>query len=76
MANRYVPYTRLKLDYPAKRVLRLTFDRPQTHNSVDVLCAARVVEAWGYFHGAEPGFGCGKIDQVPASSPKVAQRRI
>lgn len=35
MSNRYAAYTKLKLDYPSKRVLRLTFDRPETYNSVD-----------------------------------------
>ena len=35
MSNRYAAYTQLKLDYPAARILRLTFDRPETYNSVD-----------------------------------------
>jgi hypothetical protein len=35
MSDRYAAYTKLKIDYPSKRVLRLTFDRPDTYNSVD-----------------------------------------
>jgi len=35
MSKRYEAYTKLKLDYPSKRILRITFDRPETYNSVD-----------------------------------------
>jgi enoyl-CoA hydratase len=35
MSNRYAPYTRLGLEYPSQRILRLTFNRPETYNSVD-----------------------------------------
>jgi hypothetical protein len=35
MSSRYTAYTRLKIDHPADRTLRLTFDRPETYNSVD-----------------------------------------
>ena len=35
MSKRYQAYTRLKLDYPWKHVIRITFDRPETYNSVD-----------------------------------------
>jgi hypothetical protein len=35
MSNRYAPYSRLKIDYPAERILRVTFNRPETFNSVD-----------------------------------------
>ena len=35
MSNRYAAYTKVKLDYPSTRILRLTFNRPETYNSVD-----------------------------------------
>ena len=35
MSDRYAKYHKMKFDYPADRVLRITFDRPETFNSVD-----------------------------------------
>ena len=35
MSDRYAKYDKLKFDYPADRVLRITFDRPESFNSVD-----------------------------------------
>jgi hypothetical protein len=35
MSNRYADYTKLKIDFPTERILRLTFNRPETRNSVD-----------------------------------------
>src|SRR4051794_27240927 len=32
MPGRYAAYAKLKLDHPAPRVLRITFDRPETYN--------------------------------------------
>src|ERR1700678_4767233 len=46
MSKRYQPYTRLKLDYPSKRVLRLTFDRPETYNSVDAETHTQLTNIW------------------------------
>lgn len=46
MANRYAAYTRLQLDYPAKRVLRLTFNRPDTYNSVDAETHTQLTHIW------------------------------
>lgn len=46
MANRYAAYTRLQLDYPAKRVLRLTFNRPETYNSVDAETHTQLTHIW------------------------------
>ncbi len=46
MADRYAAYTKFKLDYPAKRVLRLTFDRPETHNSVDAATHTQLTNIW------------------------------
>ncbi len=39
-------YTRLKLDYPSKRVLRITFDRPETYNSVDAETHTQLTNIW------------------------------
>lgn len=46
MTDRYAAYTRLKLDYPAKRVLRITFDRPETYNSVDAQTHTQLTNIW------------------------------
>src|SRR6516225_9872455 len=35
MSGRYSTYSKLKIDYPHQRVLRITFNRPETYNSVD-----------------------------------------
>jgi enoyl-CoA hydratase len=36
MSERYSKYTSFKFDYPAERVLRITLDRQETYNSMDV----------------------------------------
>lgn len=46
MSNRYAAYTKLKLDYPSKRILRLTFDRPETYNSVDAETHTQLTHIW------------------------------
>ena len=46
MSNRYAAYTRLKIDYPSKRILRLTFDRPETYNSVDAETHTQLTNIW------------------------------
>jgi len=46
MSDRYAAYTRLKIDYPSKRVLRLTFDRPETYNSVDAETHTQLTHIW------------------------------
>ncbi|MEY9261825.1 enoyl-CoA hydratase [Bradyrhizobium elkanii] len=46
MSNRYAAYTRLKLDYPAERILRITFDRPETYNSVDAETHTQLTHIW------------------------------
>jgi enoyl-CoA hydratase len=46
MANRYAAYTGLKIDYPAERILRLTFDRPETFNSVDARTHTQLTNIW------------------------------
>src|ERR1700686_4480757 len=46
MSDRYAAYTRLKLDYPSKRILRLPFDRPETYNSVDAATHTQLTHIW------------------------------
>src|SRR4030088_2993337 len=46
MPDRYAAYTRLKIDYPSKRILRLTFDRPETYNSVDAETHTQLTHIW------------------------------
>jgi enoyl-CoA hydratase len=46
MGNRYAAYTGLKIDYPAERILRLTFDRPETFNSVDARTHTELTNIW------------------------------
>jgi enoyl-CoA hydratase/carnithine racemase len=46
MSSRYTAYTRLKIDYPADRILRLTFDRPETYNSVDAQTHTQLTNIW------------------------------
>lgn len=35
MSDRYAAYNKLTFDYPSERVLRITFNRPESFNSVD-----------------------------------------
>jgi enoyl-CoA hydratase len=53
MSNRYADYTRLKIDYPSERILRLTFNRPETHNSVDAQTHTQLTDIWRDI-GADP----------------------
>ena len=46
MSNRYAAYSRLTLDYPSKRILRLTFNRPETYNSVDAETHTQLTNIW------------------------------
>ena len=46
MADRYAAYSKLKIDYPAQRVLRITFDRPETYNSVDAETHTQITHIW------------------------------
>jgi len=46
MSNRYAAYDRLKFDFPAERVLRITFDRPETFNSVDAVTHTQMTDVW------------------------------
>ena len=46
MSNRYAAYSRLRTDYPAERILRVTFDRPETYNSVDAETHTQLTNIW------------------------------
>jgi len=46
MSDRYAAYNRLLLDYPADRVLRITFNRPETFNSVDAEIHSQITNIW------------------------------
>lgn len=46
MSDRYARYTKLDIDYPAPRILRITFNRPETYNSVDAETHSQLTEIW------------------------------
>ncbi|MFO1188352.1 MAG: enoyl-CoA hydratase/isomerase family protein [Alphaproteobacteria bacterium] len=46
MSDRYAAYKRLKIDWPAERILRITFDRPERLNAVDTLGHTELVKIW------------------------------
>jgi enoyl-CoA hydratase len=46
MSDRYAAYSKLALDYPSKRILRLTFNRPETYNSVDAETHTQLTNIW------------------------------
>lgn len=46
MTDRYAAYNTLKFDYPADRVLRITFDNPETYNSVTAEMHTHMTDIW------------------------------
>ena len=46
MQDRYRPYTRLAIDSPKERILRITFNRPETYNSVDAETHTQLTQIW------------------------------
>jgi len=46
MSDRYAAYKKLKIDYPADRVLRITFSDPKTFNSVDAATHTEMTDIW------------------------------
>ncbi len=46
MNERYERYSKLLIDFPAERVLRITFNRPETYNSVDAETHTELVHIW------------------------------
>lgn len=54
MSDRYKNYVKLQIDFPAERVLRITFNRPETYNSVDAATHSELVNIWRDID-ADPG---------------------
>lgn len=46
MTDRYSAYNKLKIDYPADRVLRITFSNPKSFNSVDQETHTQITDIW------------------------------
>lgn len=46
MGDRYKSYTKLEIDNPAERILRITFNRPETYNSVDGETHTQLTHIW------------------------------
>ncbi|HJP22814.1 MAG: enoyl-CoA hydratase/isomerase family protein [Alphaproteobacteria bacterium] len=46
MTDRYSRYQELKIDRPADRILRITFDKPETYNSLDENGHRELCEIW------------------------------
>ncbi len=46
LSDRYKNFEQLEIDYPADRVLRLTFNRPETYNSLDKTGHRQLTEIW------------------------------
>lgn len=46
MTDRYQAYTKLDIDSPAERVLRVKFNRPETYNSVDEETHTQITDIW------------------------------
>ena len=46
MTGRYEKYTQFDIDYPADRVLRITFNRPETYNSVNAEAHTQLTNIW------------------------------
>ena len=46
MTDRYASYNKLKFDYPADRVLRITFSNPKSFNSVDAETHTQMTDIW------------------------------
>ena len=46
MTERYDTYSKLKIDRPAERVLRITFSNPESFNSVDAETHGQITDIW------------------------------
>jgi enoyl-CoA hydratase len=46
MTDRYAVYTRLKLDRPEERILRITIDRPERLNALDAVGHKEITDIW------------------------------
>ncbi|MEM8686725.1 MAG: enoyl-CoA hydratase/isomerase family protein [Pseudomonadota bacterium] len=57
MADRYAQYTAFDIDYPAERILRITFNRPETYNSVNAEGHTQLTNIWRDID-ADPDISC------------------
>ena len=46
MTDRYAAYTKLAIDQPSERVLRIRFNNPETYNSVDEETHTQITDIW------------------------------
>jgi len=46
MSERYQNYERLRFDYPADRILRITFNRPERYNALDAIGHREITYVW------------------------------
>ena len=46
MTDRYSQYDAFDIDRPAERVLRITFNKPETYNSVDIEGHRQLTYIW------------------------------
>lgn len=46
MSDRYAQYDEFDIDYPAERILRITFNRPETYNSVNAAAHTQLTNIW------------------------------
>jgi enoyl-CoA hydratase len=46
MSDRYAAYDKLTFDTPAERVLRITFNRPESFNSIDAETHTQLADIW------------------------------
>ncbi len=56
MSDRYAAYDQLGIDWPAERVLRITFDRPEARNAVSEAMHAQLAAIWREI-GSDPEVG-------------------
>jgi enoyl-CoA hydratase len=57
MSDRYRHYKCLQIDTPAERILRITFNRPETHNAVNAETHTELTNIWRELDG-DPEISC------------------
>ena len=46
MSDRYAQFTKLQIDYPVPRILRITFNRPEALNAIDAETHKQLTNIW------------------------------
>ncbi len=46
MSDRYTAYDALSLEQPAEGILKITFDKPESYNSVDAETHSQLTTIW------------------------------